>query len=50
MKSIWCTETLKASDQKRPALSDEFCTKFTLAFIFCETKGMKERRPNNQPD
>ena len=44
-----CTnKVLKASAQKRPALPGGFCAKFTLAFMFCETKGEKERRPNKK--
>jgi len=39
------TKVLKASAQKSPASAGHFCAKFTLAFMFCETKGEKERRP-----
>jgi hypothetical protein len=38
-------KVLKASAQKSPASAGQFCAKFTLAFMFCETKGMKDRRP-----
>jgi hypothetical protein len=38
---------LKASEQKRPAFAGRI---LYLSFMFCETKGEKERRPNKESD
>jgi hypothetical protein len=42
---------LKASEQKMPVFHWQiFVFILHLSFMFCETKGMKERRPNTKSD